>query len=85
MSIVSQRLQAARGKLGLSRYQAGRQLGLVERRVRQNESGDAQVLFGELMAYRQLYGVSEDWLRGGSLESNRSLGAGRLRDGEVPK
>ena len=76
MNIVSQRLRAARGKRGLSRYQAARHLGLVERRVRQNESGEAHVLVGDLMAYGQLDGVSEAWLRGGPTAAQHAVKTG---------
>jgi transcriptional regulator with XRE-family HTH domain len=79
MSMVSQRIRAARGMLGLSRYQAARTLGLAERRVRQNESGEVPILAGDLMAYGQLYGVSEAWLRGGPAAALQAAMTGHER------
>lgn len=76
MSVVSERLQVARETRGLSRYQAAGHLGLQEQRVRQNESGVAPVLLGELTAYGRLYGVSEVWLRGGQSAARPRAGAG---------
>ena len=64
MSNVSRRMQLVRRELGLSRYQAAGHLGMAERRVGQNESGEARVLWEDLASAARLSGVSEAWLRG---------------------
>jgi len=88
-SILGKQLKAARGKRGLSRYQAAQRLGLAEQRVRQNESGEAHVLVGDLMAYGRLYGVSEAFLRGGPTAAPHAamtaLGAGRWNYRRAPE
>lgn len=82
---VAERLREAREASGLSQGQVAKKLKMHRPTISEIEAGRRKVTAEELGRFAQLYGISVDWIVGGSTEDESSDARIRIAARELSK